>query len=201
MPKVIKAVAAENHAGDDRRVRESEKKTDSLFHFGAVDYGGGAIPDATFWKNPDNPPLLQSSRCGAQRRAVGAVALDGNHIEVGKKPAHNAAAKQVRHGDPIDPSRKGERDDRRIEVADVIRRENKAAILWQIMIEDHPGARTSGQEHEQRLGGKLPEAFAPNPVRKTHACIAFTVSPILSNPRQFAVEARDAPARFMTRSL
>jgi hypothetical protein len=46
------------------------------------------------------------------------------------------------------------------------------------MIEDHADSRARCQEYKQRLGSKLPEALAPNTVRKTHARSTLTVTSI-----------------------
>src|SRR6202011_2754071 len=119
----VKPVTSENHAWQNWNLRNMRQRRSTGTYRRAFEQRLSTVANAAFRKNADHAPIFQTLHRGANCFAVCTMAFSRERINRAKKQSHDWHRKKFCHCHPIDLSSHDRRDDERIEMTDVVRRD------------------------------------------------------------------------------
>jgi len=144
----IESVAAEDYARQDWNLSDVGKCRCAGSERRAFQQRTRAMANTTLWKQSNDVPTLKPIDRGADCLAIRVVSISWKSIHGMQKKSEHGKSKEFRHRHPIDLPSHYRRNDKRIEMADMICRQQKSAWAIRILTSDHVDA---GRIPEQQL--------------------------------------------------
>src|SRR4029453_12828123 len=148
----VEAIAAHDHARQDWNAGDMRKCRCARPQSGSLQHRACAVADAALWKKANDPPMLEPLDCGSDGFAIGTISFRRKRIDGAQKKTKQRKRKEFGHGHPIDLAPYYRRNDKRIEMADVIGCQQKSTgAIWISAPQNiQPRDRPKQQFHQKR---------------------------------------------------